>query len=113
MIILSLNIKGVGGPLKLASMHKILSKTTPHVIFLQETLTIDVRAMDFMFSLRKYWISCVVNLVGSSEGLLVSWDPRFFVFSLVLTCGGIFLTGFSLFDKRRLTLLNFYGPFTE
>jgi hypothetical protein len=46
-------------------------------------------------------------------GLLVSWDPHFFVFSLVLTCGGILLTGSSLVDKRRLTLLNVYGPCTD
>jgi exonuclease III len=68
MIILSLNIRGVGGPLKLASMHRLLSKTTPHVIFLQETLTTDVRARDFMFSLKPDWMSCVVSSVGNSGG---------------------------------------------
>jgi hypothetical protein len=36
--------------------------------------------------------------------------PSFFVFSLVLTCGGILLTGSSVVDKRRLSLLNVYGP---
>jgi hypothetical protein len=110
---LSLNIRGVGGPLKLASMHRLLSKTSPHVIFLQETLTTEERERDFMFSLRPDWMSCAVSSVGSSGGLLISWDPRYFVFSPVLTCGGIFLTGSSLVDKRRLSLLNVYGPCTD
>lgn len=37
----------------------------------------------------------------------------FFAFSLVLTCGGILLTGSILVDKRSLTLLNVYGPCTD
>jgi hypothetical protein len=94
----------------MASMHRILYKTTPHVIFLQETLTYDVKARDFMFLLKLDWMSCVVSSIGNSGGLLVSWDPCFFVLSLVLTCGSILLTGSSLVDKRRLTLLNVYGP---
>jgi hypothetical protein len=113
MILLSLNIRGVGGPLKMASMHRLLSKTLPNVIFLQETLTNEEKARDFMFSLRPDWMSCAVSSVGNSGGLLVSWDPHFFVFSPVLTCGGIFLTGSSLVDKRKLSLLNVYGPCTD
>jgi hypothetical protein len=77
MIILSLNIRGVGGPLKLASMHRILTKTVPHIIFLQETLTSDVKERDFMFVLKTDWMSCAVSSIGNSGGLLVSRDPRF------------------------------------
>jgi hypothetical protein len=60
MIMLSLNIRGVGGSLKLASMHRLLSKTKPHVIFLPETLPTDERARDSMYALR---IGCHVQLV--------------------------------------------------
>jgi hypothetical protein len=58
-------------------------------------------------------MSCAISLVGSSGGLLISWDPHYFVFSIVLTCGSILLIGSSLVDKRRLTLLNVYGPCTD
>jgi len=68
MIMLSLNIRGVGGSLKLASMHRLLSKTTPHVIFLQETLPTDERERDSMYALRLNWMSCEISLVGSSGG---------------------------------------------
>lgn len=66
-----------------------------------------------MYALRPNWMSCAISLVGSSGGLLVSWDPHYFVFSTVLTCGSILLIGSSLVDKRRLTLLNVYGPCTD
>ena len=68
MIMLSLNIRGVGGSLKLASMRRLLSKRTPHVIFLQETLMTNERARDFMHALRPDWMSCAISLVGSSGG---------------------------------------------
>ena len=84
MIILSLNIRGVGGPLKLASMHRILTKTVPHIIFLQETLTNDVKERDFVFVRKLEWMTCVVSSIGNLGSLLVSWDPRFFAFSPVL-----------------------------
>jgi hypothetical protein len=91
-------------------MRRLLIKTTPHIIFLQETLTNDVKARDFMFVLNPDWMSCVVSSIGNSGGLLVSWDPRFFAFSPVLTCGIIILTGSSYVDRRNLTMLNVYGP---
>jgi hypothetical protein len=72
MILLSLNIRGVGGPLKLASMCRLLSTVSPHIIFLQETLTIDVKARNFMFTLKPDWLVCVVSAIGHSGGLLVS-----------------------------------------
>ena len=67
-----------------ASMRRLLIKTTPHIIFLQETLTNDVKARDFMFVLNPDWMSCVVSSIGNSGGLLVLWDPHFFSFSPVL-----------------------------
>jgi exonuclease III len=38
MILLSLNIRGVGGHLKAASFRRLLSHISPDIIFLQETL---------------------------------------------------------------------------
>ena len=38
MILLSLNIIGVGGALKNASLRRLIDKTLPSIIFLQKTL---------------------------------------------------------------------------
>jgi hypothetical protein len=56
---------------------------------------------------------CVVNALGKSGGLLVSWDPKVFNLLPFLSCGGILLTGFCISDKRRINFLNVYGLCTE
>ena len=110
MILLSLNIQGVGGSLKFASMRNFLSKTQPNVFFLQETLVVGEKERNFMYMLKPKWMICVVSSVEKSGGILVSWDPNFFDLVLILGCGGIFLSGTSLADKRKVSFLNVYGP---
>jgi hypothetical protein len=39
MIILSLNIRGIGGPLKTSAFRRLLLRLSPNIILLQETLT--------------------------------------------------------------------------
>jgi hypothetical protein len=51
MILLSLNIRGVGGPLKFPSMRRLILNTKPSIIFLQETLVAEDKARIFMNSL--------------------------------------------------------------
>jgi hypothetical protein len=113
MILLSINIRGVGGTLKDASMHRLLDRTNPDIIFLQETLVDEKKARLFMNAFRPTWLVCAVSLVGKSGGLLVTWDP--FKFDLVpyLSCGGILLTGTCCENKRQLSLLNVYGPCSD
>jgi hypothetical protein len=110
MILLSLNVRGVGGPLKSASLKRLLEKTQPSVIFFQETLVEAEKARNFMFTLRPDWMMCAVSSVGNSGGLLASWDPTCFEFAPVLSVGGILLSGSCLTTKRKLTLLNVYAP---
>jgi hypothetical protein len=93
MILLSLNIRGVGGPLKLASMRRLLEKSLPTIIFLQETLVDASTARDFMHLLRPNWMTCAASSVGNSGGLLASWDPSLFDFFPMLSPGGILLSG--------------------
>jgi exonuclease III len=72
MILLSLNIRGVGGTLKTASLRRLLDRTLPDIIFLQETLVDEKRARIFINSLRPSWFVCAVNSVGKYGGLLVT-----------------------------------------
>jgi hypothetical protein len=100
MILLSLNVRGVGGPLKTASLRRLLTKTLPDIIFLQEKPVAEEKARLFMYSLRPEWLICVVSSVGNSGGLMVTWDPKKFYLVPFLSCGDIFLTGTGLVDKK-------------
>jgi exonuclease III len=72
MILLSLNIRGVGGTLKSASLQRLLRRTSPDIIFLQETMVEGSKARAFMNYFRPTWLSCVVSSVGTLGGLLVT-----------------------------------------
>jgi len=113
MILLSLNVIGMGGPLKSSSLKRLLEKTHPSVIFFQETLVKAGKARNFMFTLRPDWMMCTVISVENYGGLLTSWDPTCFEFSPVLSIGGILLSGSFLSTKRKMTLLNVYAPYKD
>jgi exonuclease III len=113
MICLSLNLRGTGGTQKLASVRRVLEKTRPDLVCLQETLVQSEKARLFMSILQPCWFCCIVSSVGTSGGLLVSWDPNVFELNAFLTCGGILLTGHIIASKRELSILNVYGPCTE
>jgi hypothetical protein len=91
-------------------MRRLLEKVRPSVVLLQETLVDSGKARNFMNLLRPEWLICAVSSVGKSGGLLVTWDPTIFELSPVLSLGGIFLTGMCLETKRKVALLNTYGP---
>jgi hypothetical protein len=113
MILLSLNLRGTGGTLKLTSVRSVLEKTCPEIVLFQETLVHANKAQAFIHSLRPTWFSCVVKSLGNSGGLMVSWDPIFFYLVLFLTCGGILLSGICLATRRKFSILNVYEPCVE
>jgi exonuclease III len=110
MILLSLNIRGVGGPLKLSSMRRLLSTTKPDIVFLQETLVDEEKSRMFMYSLCPTWMYSAVSSVGRSGGLLAAWNPNIVDLQPYLCAGGILLTGVHIPDKRRISMINVYGP---
>jgi len=52
MLLLSLNIKGIRGTLKLSSVRRVLDKTRPELVLFQETMVLAEKASDFMFKIR-------------------------------------------------------------
>jgi hypothetical protein len=110
MILLTLNVRGVGGSLKTASVRRVLTKVNTDIIFLQETLVAEDKAQLFMHKLVPSWHMCVVNSVGTSRGLLVTWDPNKFTLVPSLCEGGILLSGTNVGNNRVVNFLNVYGP---
>jgi hypothetical protein len=110
MIVLSLNIRGIGGTLKAAFFRRLLEHSKPDVLFLQETLVTDHSSRDFLHLFRPLWVSAAANSIGNSGGLLVAWDPSLFDLKPFMTCGGILLLGRCFATNQELALLNIYGP---
>jgi hypothetical protein len=113
MIFLSLNIRGVGGLQKVASFRRLISLSSPDIIFLQETLVDNKKARLFLNSFFSTWHICSVSSLGTSGGLAVAWDPTKFDLSPYLCCGGILLSGSCCSNNKRIHLLNIYAPCTD
>jgi hypothetical protein len=109
MLLFSLHIHGIGGTLKVALVRRLLYRTRPNIVFLQETLSDEQRSRDFFLLLRPSWVATVVNSIGNSGELLVSWDPNSFDLNPFLTIEGILLTCVCISSKKDLALLNVYG----
>jgi hypothetical protein len=109
MLFPSLNLRWIGGILKFSSIRRLLDQTRPDIVFLQETMVHEKKAIDFMHLLRPSWVSSVVNSVGNSRGLLVTWDPNLYELVPFLTIGGIMLIGRCIINQREIALLNIYG----
>jgi len=110
MIVLSLNLRGIGGILKTGSFRNLLEHTNPDVIFLQETLSTEQKSRAFFHSFHSSWVSVAVSSLGNSGSLLVAWDPSFFDLAPFLTCGGLLLVGRCLATNQELAFLNVYSP---
>jgi exonuclease III len=67
MILMTLNIRGVGGTPKLHSLRRILIVHKPDILFLQETLVNEEKARHFLTSLCPSWMVSAVSSVGNLE----------------------------------------------
>jgi hypothetical protein len=103
----------VGGSLKTASVRRLLDKTQLDIIVFQETLVPVQKARAFMYGLRPSWVSCAINAIRTSGGLMIAWDPGKFVLVPYLSVGGILCTGKDISNKRKFLILNTYGPCKE
>jgi hypothetical protein len=113
MLVLSLNIRGIGGTLKTASFRRLQERSKPDVIFLQETLSADHTSRDFVFKFRPSWFTVAVSSIGNSGGMLVAWDPGLFELRPFRLSGGILLLGCCLATTKELDFLNIYGPCSD
>jgi hypothetical protein len=113
MIFMSLNLRGIRGSLKSTSFRRALNITHPNIIFIQETMVLEHKSQAYMQKFRPSWVTCAVSLVGSSGGILVSWDPLLFKLVHFLTRGRIFLSGSIIATKKNINFLNIYRPCLE
>lgn len=110
MIIMNLNLRGVGGGPKLYAFRRLLALINPNLILLQETLCDELKARSFINSVLPSWHVCSVGATGRSGGLLSAWNPTLFLFNSFTLGGGILLLGRSRVFDGTLNVFNCYGP---
>ena len=75
MIILSLNVKGVGGNTKSLALKHLFEYARLDVVCIQETMVCGAKAGEVFSKLLVDWEMCTVDSIGKSGGLFSSWKP--------------------------------------
>ena len=111
MIILSMNIRGVGGAQKLLALRRVCENVRPDILMIQETMVTAEKAIDVFSKVVGSWNISAVDAIGLLGGLLTAWNPKKANFVVFKTVAGILLQGRYLNGDRELKILNCYGPY--
>ena len=111
MIILSLNVQGLGGLAKQKGLRHLFSSLLLDIILLQETMNSTYPALLAFSKLCLGWELCATNSSGLSRGILSKWNPHFVKCKAFHTFAGILLKAWFRGSTTTLSILNFYGPY--
>ena len=113
MLILSLNVIGLGGKTKQSGLRSLFLSIPPDMILLQETMCSTYPALLAFSKLLPKWEFCAISAFGLSGGLLTAWDPlkvRCHAYEIV---AGILVKADFRGMNSQLEILNCYGPYRD
>jgi hypothetical protein len=113
MIILSLNLREVGGAPKLLNLKRLILSTSPDIIFFQETMVDSSKAKVFFLKCCPTWDCVAIDASSLFGGLTYGWNPLVDELQAFQTFVGIFLEGHLKEISRPVKLLNCYGPYKD
>jgi hypothetical protein len=109
MIVLLLNVRGVGGAPKNISLKILFDIVKPNLVMIQETMVIGLKVREVFSNFFLTWNFCAMDSKGLSGGLLYTWNPKKDNLNVFLTPARILLEGFIKDINLNLKLLNCYG----
>jgi endonuclease/exonuclease/phosphatase family metal-dependent hydrolase len=113
MIVVTLNVRGVGGSSKYLALKRLLDLVKPDVLLIQETMVGVAKARDLFVKLLTTLVFLWSGLHRSLCGMLSAWNPRKADFSAYLIPAGILLEGRVKDLDRNLKVINCYGPYSD
>jgi len=76
MIVISLNVRGVGGAPKSLALKRLFDLVKPDIDMIQETMVDGNKAREVFSNFFPVWDFCAVDSKGLSGGLLSSWNQK-------------------------------------
>jgi hypothetical protein len=113
MIVISLNIRGVGGAPKSLSLKRLFDLVKPYLVMIQETMVDGFNEREVFSKKFPAWDFYAVDSKGFFGGLLSAWNTKKSNFNAFLTPAGILLEGFVKKINKNLKLINCYGPYAD
>jgi hypothetical protein len=108
----SINIRGVGGAPKLASLKLLLESVSRDILLVHETMLLDKIIWETFAQLLPHWIFYAMNANGQSRGILVACNPLVANFSCFSTHDGIFMEGLVRGHCQPISVIDCYAPFS-
>ena len=113
MLILSLNVRGLGGKTKSLSLRSLFSSLKPDFILLQETMCSAPPALFAFSKILPSWEYCAISARGISGGLLSASNPSNTNCRAFQTYAGILLQASIRGMSFPIHILNVYGPYRD
>lgn len=111
MIILPMNVRGLGGVPKRKSLQRMLKKWKPNLILFQETMMSGKYAYDLLSYFLHGWNFVSIDGQGHLGGLISGWNDLIFIEASTCFTSRILIQGKSKVDQNCFKLLNLYGPY--
>lgn len=113
MIILSLNVRGVGGAHKQQVLVTLFSVYSPNIVLLQEIMCLGSKSIDILSTLLKTWNLCSIDIEGLSRGLVTGWNSNVTAISTHFIPVGIILEGEAKDWGKIFNIVNLYAPYGD
>ena len=113
MLLLSLNVRGLGGKTKQCSLRSLFLSIRPGMILLQETMCNTYPALHAFSKLLPNWEFYAISASGLSGGLLTAWNPHRVRCRAFETVAGILVRANFHDMNTPLDILNCYGPYRD
>ena len=114
MIILSLNMRGIGGTLKQQALKRMFFVYKPDVVMIQESMRSRSKSIEIFSSISKGWKSCSIDAEGLSKGLVTGWNANFDALSTHTLDEGYIILEDKIEELGKVfKLVNLYGPYGD
>ena len=113
MKIVSMNIRGFGGPTKQKALKEMFSSLNPDIILLQETMCDHITALRLFVYMKSGWEFCAIDALGLSGGILSAYNPILIRCKSYNSFVGILLTACFKGLDYVFSIVNCYGPYAN
>jgi hypothetical protein len=113
MIILSFNVRGVGGAHKNIALKRVIQSLNPYIILLQKTMCSGTKDRSTLEARLKNWDFYSLDLDGMSGGLIMGWGLACKVLSSYSFPSTISIKLMIKEFGFYFSVLNVYGPYAN
>jgi exonuclease III len=113
MIVISLNVRGVGGAPKSLALKRLFDLVKPDIVMIQETMVDGNKAREVFSKKKMYGIYVRWIQKVCLGGYCLHGIPKKANFNAFFTPAGILLEGFVKQINKNLKLVNCYGSYAD